>query len=700
MTAITPLVLRRTIWLIATIGTLLSLLAFNALKAQLEHHSRLEFQWLAKDRVGALQRGMEDTIQFMDLMSRLLTVDQDQTRCIRQSRSIFASVPGLHALLYLPDPEFASQSVWHVCPDPDQPPLLSRLTDFPLNPTLTALTDKATQVHGSVVTVTQTVSGPSSAPGKKILMILTPHKPFREQTDAGTELATGFLIGLFDLDELIQQSIRLLEPRGVQILILEQNEHEQMRFIDSYASRLDTQPDDPVDSSHWQEWLNRQRLMIQETVVIADKRWMITAVPSKHLLSGEEFPNTPWLILIAGLVITTLLTIFLLHIEFSINVKHRLYTELKQSEIKLRILFHQYPDTILTVDRRGMVLLANRPDMRHLTDLLGPENPPEISSWHLHTLRKVFTTGEMDQFQYPDSEFQWREVRFVPIRTDGRIVEVMVLSTDITEKYRQQEQAVRHARLASLGVLAAGMAHEINNPNNTIQFNLGAWNRAWPDIAAVLRHHHQEHGEYIVGGVLVERALEMLPALLESMQGNARRITEIVKNLKHMSRPDPGLSFQAVNMHKIIRNVVSIIQHPVKKHTDAFEVHIPEEMPELYGNPLQLEQLLLNLLLNALESLPDRRAKVMLDCTLAEDGKWLIVRVVDEGVGMTEPQMAHMFTPFFTTKEEQGGIGMGLSIVWDIVKRHGGSIQVDSRFGHGTVMTVTLPLPDKTANRT
>ncbi|MBF0273264.1 MAG: hypothetical protein HQL98_14540 [Magnetococcales bacterium] len=685
MYSIGPATMHRTILGIAVLGVILSLLAFTALHTQLANHSRLEFHWLAKDRVGALQRELNEAIHVVDILGDLLRArDASLMEFTQLAHTFFSKVHGIRELIWIP--QFGVHAAQ---------PLRAHRThsifpkehDFQTDTSLMPLFQHA-QNREEITVTTLFHPKPSGEMIEEFVVVV----PLRHPPDGLSEHQTrGVLLGVFDLEELVQQAIRLLEPRGVQILILEPDEQGQERFLDSYYSRLEAKPEQLVNASNWKDWLARQPYVMRETVPVANKRWIINAIPSKHLLSGEEFPHTPWLIGAGGLIITTILVMFLLHMEHNLNEKNRLYAELKQSAIKLRIVFNQYPDTILTVDRHGKVLLANRPEVRVLGDLFGDEHA-EVRDWYFQALHKVYTSGEMDHFQYPFSDTQWREVRFVPIRTEGDIAEVMILTSDITEEHTQQEQAVRYARLASLGVLAAGMAHEINNPNNTIQFNIVALTRGWPDMAAVLRQYRLEHGEFSLGGVPVDHALEMLPGLMESILSNSRRITGIVNNLKHMAKPDPDTRFSRVDLHKTIRNIVSIMQHPIKKHTDHFEVNLPPELPDVHGNPLQLEQLFLNLVLNSLESLQDRKSPVTLDGAPSEDGQWVVVQVMDQGVGMTEQEIANMFTPFFTTKGEQGGLGMGLSIVWDIVRRHGGTIQTASQPGHGTTITVTLPV--------
>ncbi|GAB0057565.1 Adaptive-response sensory-kinase SasA [Candidatus Magnetaquicoccaceae bacterium FCR-1] len=678
----------RIVFGIAILGTALSLLAFDTLRTQLDHHSRLEFQWLSHDRVQAVQRGLEEAIQSVELLGKLMNVHEHAPTDFPELVKPFSEQQrALHDLVWI-----LPQS--HQIPMPRDHRSTSPFPaghDFRADERIHSLMVSAVERRRTVATTIDHAFPDHDNELGGALLVLMPIAGDDPSASNQPIENHHFLLGVFDLEFIVQHAIRLLEPRGVQILILETDDQGRKRFIESYFSRLDTRPHDPVGDYNWRAWLTRQPHLVKQEIVVADRRWTIITTPASRLLSGEEFPRTPWLMLAVGLIITTILVVFLIHVESNLEEKNRLNLELRQSIQKLKILFNQSPDTIMSVDRNGTVLLSNHPDLHHMKELFSPEQT-ELRDWHAQALRKVHATGEMDHFQYPCSDTQWREVRFVPIRVDGGIAEVMILSSDITEKHAQEEQALRHARLASLGILAAGMAHEINNPNNTIQFNIATLIRAWPDLAAVLRQYRLEHGDFAVGGVPVDQANEMLPRLMESILGNAKRITGIVQNLKHMAKPIPDGRLFKVELHKVIRNVLSIMQHPIRKHTDHFIVELPDDLPDLQGNPLKLEQVFINLVLNALESLPNRSARVTLDGQVSEDRQWITIRVTDEGSGMTDETLANMFTPFFTTKGEQGGLGMGLAIVWEIVQRHKGTIETTSRPGQGTTIQVTLPV--------
>ncbi|MBF0126604.1 MAG: CHASE domain-containing protein [Magnetococcales bacterium] len=681
----------------------------------LQDHSRQEFYWLGKDRIGTVKKGLKDSVQAVEVFG-------DVMNSIGPKNIVFEPIAGtyldkiatLKELMWvprIPEGEFAAvRQRWSVQSGPPGenplqknfkmvadanggnyyfPLLLARGHSQLFRPGYDVASDELLfSLLRQAEKVGQTVVGTMKLHAQvvmqtKIMVVV----PLRDPQEA----IEGFVLGMFDLEEIVQQAISLLEPRGMQVLIVDRDRHGVGQLVDAYYSRLEQQPQNRMDLDHWQEWLRRQPYVVQETVQVANRMWQVNAIPIKNVLSGEEFPYTPWIILCGGNAITLIVAVFLFHIGRNLRERNRLYAELEQSTTKLRILFNQSPDTIMTVSREGTVLLSNRSEFRSMESMLGLHQP-ELLDWYFHALRKVYETGEMDHFQFPVTENEWCEVRFVPIRSEGRIAEVMILSTDISEKHAQQEQAIRHSRLASLGVLAAGMAHEINNPNNTIHFNIASLLKSWPDLCAVLQGYRQEHGEFSVGGVAVEHAVEMLPKLMESIKRNAQRIAMIVDNLKRMARQDKGDFSNKVDFIKVIRNVISILQHQIKRHTDHFEVALPAELPLMVGNTLQLEQLFINLLINALHALPDRAAAVKIVVTLSEDAHWVLVKVEDEGVGMSEQEQASMYTPFYTTKIDQGGIGMGLSIVWSIVQHHGGQIDTTSQPGRGTVISVRLPI--------
>ena len=304
----------------------------------------------------------------------------------------------------------------------------------------------------------------------------------------------------------------------------------------------------------------------------------------------------------------------------------------------------------------------------------------------------MLSLGEPEHFGYAGDDSTWWELRLVPLREGDRVAAAMVILTDVTEKRVLEAHAIRNARLASLGVIAASVAHEINNPNNAIQFNASILARSWEDLRKVLDQHRRDYGDFTIGGVPVDRALTGLPRLVEGIVKGAQRIEKIVGNLKHMARPDAGDLDHAVDLGEVLPMAMSILQSQIHRYTDHCRLELPEALPYVRGNAQQLEQVFINLILNALQALPERAAAVLISAGLEPEGEFVRVCVADEGRGMAEEVRERVTEPFFTTRGTTGGTGLGLSICARIIQHHSGRMEIDSAPGAGTRVSVLLPL--------
>jgi PAS domain S-box-containing protein len=384
-----------------------------------------------------------------------------------------------------------------------------------------------------------------------------------------------------------------------------------------------------------------------------------------------------------------------------ITEKKQAEDALRDSEHKLRLLFNQSPDTIMTVDRLGKILLINRGAAvessgsrgvgRHSNDLL----PAAYRAEYADLLQRAFHNSEVSSLQYPAADGSWWEIRIVPIVQQAEVKAAMVIATDITEKRNLQAQSIRNARLASIGVLSAGVAHEINNPNNAIQTAAALFAHVWDDAMPVLREYHQEQGDFSVGGLSFAEQGDSLSGLISEIKDNSHRIQTIVEDLKHLGRKDPGELNAAVDINAAINAAVGILGRSIHKYTRHWRLELAENLPLVKGNFQQLEQVFINVLLNALQSLPDKTHGVKVVSAADPDSGFVLVRVIDEGVGIAAEDLARVTEPFFTTRLREGGTGLGLSISSTIIENHRGSIAIESAKGIGTVLILRLPVIDK-----
>ena len=268
---------------------------------------------------------------------------------------------------------------------------------------------------------------------------------------------------------------------------------------------------------------------------------------------------------------------------------------------------------------------------------------------------------------------------------------------DITARVRMEEEAklqqaqlIQANRMASLGTIVSGVAHEVNNPNNLIMFNAPMILSAWEDAKPVLEAHFRENGDFPLGGLPYSEMREVVPRLASGISDASARIKGIVANLKDFARQDTSRSHVPVNVNDVVRTAVAILNHEILKATHRFEAEYTE-VPPVTASAQELEQVVINLLNNALQALPSNRSGIRVSTGRNPGTGEVEVVVADEGTGMSPEVLARIAEPFFSTRLESGGLGLGLSISRSILKEHGGSLSFESEVGKGTRAIVRLP---------
>ncbi len=266
---------------------------------------------------------------------------------------------------------------------------------------------------------------------------------------------------------------------------------------------------------------------------------------------------------------------------------------------------------------------------------------------------------------------------------------MVLLFEDIAEKKRLQAEADRANRLASLGQLAAGVAHEINNPNGLVLLNMPTLHDILTDALDTLAELKPATQ---VGGLSIERARELVPQLTDEMEDAARRIRQIVEDLKDFARRDSQESTIDFDLNRSAEKALRLANNTIKKTTDRFSCELDEPLPLVHGNPQRIEQVIVNLLVNACEALSKRSDRLQLVTRADRTNGQVDLLVIDQGVGIDPNNMKHITDPFFTTRREAGGTGLGLSVSARIVREHGGQLLFDSQPGKGTCATLRLPI--------
>jgi signal transduction histidine kinase len=192
---------------------------------------------------------------------------------------------------------------------------------------------------------------------------------------------------------------------------------------------------------------------------------------------------------------------------------------------------------------------------------------------------------------------------------------------------------------------------------------------------------------------------ETLPTLIEDIHQGALRIQKIITDLKDFVRPSAIINGTEFNLNETIQRVLKLLSHAIKKRTDHLQVDLAEDLPPLLGNAQQLEQVVVNLIMNALEALPDKTHGLSLATHLKHEDNCIELQVADEGIGIAPENLNRICEPFFTTKQHQQGTGLGLFIAYKLVTAHHGILSFQSEPGRGTVALVRLPLSGKLPTR-
>jgi signal transduction histidine kinase len=252
------------------------------------------------------------------------------------------------------------------------------------------------------------------------------------------------------------------------------------------------------------------------------------------------------------------------------------------------------------------------------------------------------------------------------------------------------EQLIQANKLVTLGTLVAGVAHEINNPNNSILLTSGTLEEMWKELTPVFDRYVREHGDFRVGGYVYSELRDEMPQIFGRIINNSRRIKHIVEDLKNYSRKDTTEFNTNLDINTVVSDSISIIENEIKKLTSNFVVCFGKNMPRIKGVHRRLEQVFVNLIQNACQALKKTTDGVYIETEFDPARNKIIVSIRDEGTGMSPEILQHMFTSFFTTKQDSGGTGLGLAVSQRIIKDHDGVLEVESEPGKGTIARVML----------
>ncbi|MEO7426966.1 MAG: PAS domain S-box protein [Fibrobacteria bacterium] len=396
-----------------------------------------------------------------------------------------------------------------------------------------------------------------------------------------------------------------------------------------------------------------------------------------------------------------------------VSERKRIERALIESEERFRQMAENIQEVFFLLDKATRRLLYLSPLAKNILgipvsyqadrtftflDRVHPDDRVRIDSftegaWHRQPFNEDFRCHR------PDGELRWLRMRTFLIRDgQGEVFRVAGIIADITEyKMAQEEARVHQQRLIqadkmnSLGLMVSGVAHEINNPNNLIMLNGDVMETFWRHMRPIMRDHASQNPDWKLAGIPYGSAEGKFETLLGGVSGGAKRIKRIVDNLKDFARMDGGDLSESVAMEKVVEASVGIVENLIKKSTDRFSIAHGDSLPRIRGNFQKLEQVIINLITNACQALDSRDKAVRVLTWHEKDTDSVGIRVEDEGKGIAAGLLNKVSDPFFTTKRDSGGTGLGLSVTYGIIREHRGNIEIKSEENRGTCVEIRIP---------
>jgi PAS domain S-box-containing protein len=366
-----------------------------------------------------------------------------------------------------------------------------------------------------------------------------------------------------------------------------------------------------------------------------------------------------------------------------ITERKRAEVELRNKTNELQAIFDSISDGITVYDHAGCVqhhnLIGPQLYPREIRpgsscgEIFHPESPAMPDDCPVERALRGERVETSHVSVRDGHRTQYVDITATPIRDAlGEKNRALVFFRDISKKRLQEMHLIQSEKMSSIGVLATGIAHEINNPLTSVA-----------GCAEALLRRFRDEPE-----LKADCRLEVFPHYLEVIVRESYRCKGIIDHLLSFGRKSDG-SVTLVDMNIVLLEILELLRHqPGYRQIDVV-TDLQADLPRVMGDPSGLRQVCMNLLVNAHQAIKGK-GQVTVSTTYTDDAM-VAIRIGDTGCGIAQDTIDRIWDPFFTTKEVGKGVGLGLALTYDIVKRHGGDIQVESRPGEGSTFTVRLP---------
>jgi len=374
---------------------------------------------------------------------------------------------------------------------------------------------------------------------------------------------------------------------------------------------------------------------------------------------------------------------------------------LRQTKTFLERVINSIQEEILVIDREFKIVDANEAALKaaglpkeevvgkYCYQVSHQSQTPCSSKDHPCPMQEVLSTGSYSQVTHKhyksDGEVRYYELVHYPLKDeDGKVTQVIEIGRDISDELERRVERrtkelkedyarlVQEDRMISLGKLMSSVVHEINNPLSGII-----------SLSKLVLRNLEE-------GATDDKSLKSMKEHLNLVVSETHRTSKIVSNLLSFSR-QIKVEVQDIDMNEVIQRVFSIVGHKAKLQNIAVHFELDEALPKVKGNFGQLEQSVMNIVFNAVEAMSDGGELTVSTRFDTGERQEVVVDIQDTGPGISQKNLPYVFEPFFSTKGEAKGVGMGLSVVYGIIRDHQGGIAVKSEEGKGACFTIGLP---------
>ncbi len=389
---------------------------------------------------------------------------------------------------------------------------------------------------------------------------------------------------------------------------------------------------------------------------------------------------------------------------------------LKNSEMRYRAIVEDQTELIYRYKGDGTITFVNDAFCRYLkrnkSDLVGhrfnPNLPDEDKVRRENHIRSLSRRKPVGTIEYrvimPKGKIRWQKWTDRAIfNSKGDIIEFQSVGRDITKErklkkeseYRLQ-QVIQADKLASLGEVVAGVAHEINNPNSFIGYNIPMLEENWEIFEPIINEYAKLNPGWKRSGLDMSDLCDDMSESIRAIKAGSKRINKVVSNLKEFSKIDENNLFKSVDVNEVVEKALTIVGAQIRRSADHIETKLDDDLPVIMGNFQKLEQVVANLSVNAANALGSadkkKKRRISIKSRHMKHLNSVLIEIEDNGIGMTPEIAKHVFEPFFTTRRKSGGTGLGLSVSYGLIKEHNGTIGVISKPGYGSRFTIYLPV--------